>query len=45
MGFSASPSPDLRSALAAISDPMRVLIFGSLYLAGVALSLNGTLPD
>ena len=28
-----------------ISEPARVLVFGSLYLAGVALSSNGSLPD
>jgi dihydrofolate synthase / folylpolyglutamate synthase len=45
LGLSATPWPDLPTALAAVSAPARVLIFGSLYLAGVALSLNGSLPD
>ena len=45
MGFAASACPDLEAALAAIGEPARVLVFGSLYLAGVALSLNGSLPD
>jgi dihydrofolate synthase/folylpolyglutamate synthase len=45
MGLSASPLPDLTAALAAIREPARVLVFGSLYLAGVALSANGSLPD
>jgi dihydrofolate synthase/folylpolyglutamate synthase len=45
MGFAASPHPDLESALAAIGEPARILVFGSLYLAGVALSANGSLPD
>ena len=45
MGFTASPYPDLEAALAAITQPARVLAFGSLYLAGVALSSNGSLPD
>jgi dihydrofolate synthase/folylpolyglutamate synthase len=45
MGFSTSPQPDLPAALAAIREPARVLVFGSLYLAGVALSANGSLPD
>jgi len=44
MGFAASSHPDLDEALAAISAPARVLVFGSLYLAGVALSLDGSLP-
>jgi len=45
MGFSASPSPDLPAALAAVAEPTRVLVFGSLYLAGVALESNGSFPD
>ena len=45
MGFEATPHADLDAALAAITEPARVLIFGSLYLAGVALSANGSLPD
>jgi len=45
LGFAALPCPDLPTALAAIREPARVLVFGSLYLAGVALSANGSLPD
>ncbi|MCY7398989.1 MAG: bifunctional folylpolyglutamate synthase/dihydrofolate synthase [Sphingomonas bacterium] len=45
MGFAAAPYPDLETALAAITDPERALVFGSLYLAGVALSANGSLPN
>ena len=45
LGFLASPYPDLETALAAITQQTRVLVFGSLYLAGVALSSNGSLPD
>jgi len=45
MGFDATAHADLDAALAAITEPARVLIFGSLYLAGVALSANGSLPD
>ncbi len=45
MGFAASAHADLDEALAAIDHPVRVLVFGSLYLAGVALSSNGSLPD
>ncbi len=45
MGFLASAHADLHTALGAIPNPARTLIFGSLYLAGVALSSNGSLPD
>ncbi|MCY7338783.1 MAG: bifunctional folylpolyglutamate synthase/dihydrofolate synthase [Sphingomonas bacterium] len=45
MGFDAAPHADLAAALAAMAQPARVLIFGSLYLAGVALGSNGSLPD
>ena len=45
MGFLASSHADLSAALTAITQPTRALIFGSLYLAGVALSSNGSLPD
>ncbi len=45
MGFTADPYPNLESALVALTEPARALIFGSLYLAGVALSSNGSLPD
>jgi dihydrofolate synthase/folylpolyglutamate synthase len=44
-GFEAAPLPDLDAALESIERPARVLVFGSLYLAGVALSANGSLPD
>ena len=33
------------SAMTALRKPARVLVFGSLYLAGELLSLNGPLPD
>jgi dihydrofolate synthase / folylpolyglutamate synthase len=50
IGLPAQESPDLETALAAIGsfDPEkcpRILITGSLYLAGAALALNGTPPD
>ena len=45
MGYEASAHADLDAALAAITQPARVLVFGSLYLAGVALASNGSLPD
>ena len=47
-GLTAEPTADLAAALAAISGngmPPVVLIGGSLYLAGQALALNGTLID
>ena len=44
-GFEAEPRGNLDCALAAIAAPARVLVFGSLYLAGVALAANGSLPD
>jgi dihydrofolate synthase/folylpolyglutamate synthase len=39
-GGKALPGPDLRSALAQITAPTRVVICGSLYLAGEALKLD-----
>ncbi len=50
IGLPAQESPDLETALAAIGrfdldQPPRILITGSLYLAGAALALNGTPPD
>ena len=36
---------DFRQALAAIPTDARVLIFGSLYLAGEVLAANGQIPD
>jgi dihydrofolate synthase/folylpolyglutamate synthase len=45
LGFSADAHDDVESALAAVPPDARVLIFGSLYLAGVVLSANGQVPD
>jgi dihydrofolate synthase/folylpolyglutamate synthase len=45
MGFAAEPHDDIEQALAAIPDGARVLIFGSLYLAGEVLAANGQVPD
>jgi dihydrofolate synthase/folylpolyglutamate synthase len=45
MGLSASAKTGLADALAALPKPARVLVFGSLYLAGEMLALNGPLPD
>jgi dihydrofolate synthase/folylpolyglutamate synthase len=49
IGLPAQESDDLEAALAAVGrldldQPPRILITGSLYLAGTALALNGTLP-
>jgi dihydrofolate synthase/folylpolyglutamate synthase len=49
IGLPAQESPDLETALIAIGSfdleqPPRILITGSLYLAGAALALNGTPP-
>jgi len=44
-GFKAHPRETIGQALAAIRAPCRVLLFGSLYLAGEALAANGTIPD
>jgi dihydrofolate synthase/folylpolyglutamate synthase len=50
IGLPAQESPDIETALAAIGsldleERPRILITGSLYLAGAALALNGTPPE
>ena len=40
-GGRATPGPDVRGALRQIQHPTRVLICGSLYLAGEVLKLDG----
>jgi dihydrofolate synthase/folylpolyglutamate synthase len=50
VGLTASTSASVESALASLHDyvwehPPRVLICGSLYLAGEVLAANGTLPE
>jgi dihydrofolate synthase/folylpolyglutamate synthase len=45
MGLPARPRASLSDAMAAIRKPARALVFGSLYLAGELLALNGPLPD
>ena len=45
MGFDASAHATLSEALGALQAPARVLVFGSLYLAGEALAANHQLPD
>ena len=45
MGFASRDYRGIADALVAVRKKARVLVFGSLYLAGEALSLNGSLPD
>lgn len=45
LGFHAVAHEGLGEALSAIEQPSRVLVFGSLYLAGQALAANGQAPD
>jgi dihydrofolate synthase/folylpolyglutamate synthase len=45
MGLPARGRASLADAMIALRKPARVLAFGSLYLAGELLSLNGPLPD
>ncbi len=45
MGFAASADATLDEALAGITAPARVMVFGSLYLAGDVLRKNGQAPN
>ena len=45
LGFRSTANGDLDHALSRVSAPSRVLIFGSLYLAGEVLRTNGDIPD
>jgi dihydrofolate synthase/folylpolyglutamate synthase len=45
LGFSAEAHDSVEDALAAIPEDARVLIFGSLYLAGGILAANDQVPD
>lgn len=45
LGFVADAHDDLAEAINAIPPDSRILIFGSLYLAGVVLEANGQIPD
>ena len=45
MGLPARSRTSLSDAMTALRQPARVLLFGSLYLAGELLALNGPLPD
>jgi dihydrofolate synthase/folylpolyglutamate synthase len=45
LGFAADSCEDVQSALDSVSVDARVLIFGSLYLAGVVLAANDQPPD
>jgi dihydrofolate synthase/folylpolyglutamate synthase len=44
VGFTAEPHEGVEEALASVSEDARVLIFGSLYLAGAVLAANEQLP-
>jgi dihydrofolate synthase / folylpolyglutamate synthase len=44
-GFEATANSTLDEALGRVKQPSRVLIFGSLYLAGEVLRANGEIPD
>ena len=45
LGFAADAHDSVPDALAAIPPGDRVLIFGSLYLAGAVLAANDQVPD
>jgi dihydrofolate synthase/folylpolyglutamate synthase len=45
LGFGADAHDNVEEALTAIPADARVLIFGSLYLAGEVLAANGQVPD
>jgi dihydrofolate synthase/folylpolyglutamate synthase len=45
LGFAAEAHDSVEEALAAIPNEARVLIFGSLYLAGGVLAANQQVPD
>ncbi len=45
LGFAARPAASLAEALSGLEAPTRVLVAGSLHLAGVLLRQNGPLPD
>jgi dihydrofolate synthase/folylpolyglutamate synthase len=45
LGFPADAHDNVEEALAAVPEEARVLIFGSLYLAGAVLAANAEVPD
>lgn len=45
LGFAADAHDNVEEALAAVPEEARVLIFGSLYLAGAVLAANAEVPD
>jgi dihydrofolate synthase / folylpolyglutamate synthase len=45
LGFTSSANSNLDQALGRVKSRSRVLVFGSLYLAGEALEANGEIPD
>ena len=44
LGFEATANDSFEEALGRVEQPSRVLVFGSLYLAGEALKANGEVP-
>lgn len=45
MGLTSRPRASLSDAMTALRKPALVLVFGSLYMAGELLALNGPFPD
>ena len=45
LGFPADANDSVEEALAVVPSDARVLIFGSLYLAGSVLAANNQVPD
>lgn len=45
LGFAATRNASVDQALGRVNRPSRLLIFGSLYLAGEVLAVNGSIPD
>ena len=45
LGLAATPHDSVDEALSSVPDEARVLIFGSLYLAGEVLASNRQIPD
>ena len=45
IGLEAEAHENLAEALRSVSPPARVLVFGSLYVAGEALAANDQAPD
>jgi len=45
LGFESTANGTFRKALKRVTRPSRILVFGSLYLAGQVLEANGEIPD